>query len=70
MGDKRGEYMRCKVCGEIIEDEIYWGDFGMCIYCYDLYRNGIKESDEIPKKSMATAGDKEKEIQEQRKKAV
>lgn len=62
--------MRCKVCGEVIEDKIYWGDLDMCIYCYDLYRNGIKESDEIPKKSMATVGKKEKEIQEQRKKAV
>lgn len=54
--------MRCIYCGEIIEDRYFWTNHGMCLYCYDLYRNGLKDEKEeglIPKKPMATAGKKE-----------
>ncbi len=60
--------MRCRYCGETIEDSYFWTNHGMCIYCYDLYKNDLKyegEEDALPKKPMAIAG--KREIEDQKK---
>lgn len=56
--------MICIYCGEMIEDRYFWTDQGMCIYCYNLYKNSLNnEEGGVPKKPMATAGKKELENQ-------